>query len=106
MVLSASLSAPISSNDGRQLMRDPKSTFERCFGQSEYLVNRPSQIDNEFIRVILCQSTEHAIEKVPSIEELSGASEKTEQWEVTRHELSMRRNYEIWWLKLPPHTDK
>ena len=63
---SSSSIAPLRSKDGNNLLRDPKDILKRWREHSDELLNRPSEVNQEFIDSIPCSSVKKAMADVPS----------------------------------------
>ena len=73
---SSSSIAPLRSKDGNNLLRDPEDILKRWREHFDELLNRPYEVNQEFIDSIPCSSVKEAMADVPSIEEVKAAVSK------------------------------
>ena len=73
---SSSSTAPLRSKDGNNLLRDPKDILKRWREHFDEHLNRPSEVNQEFIDSIPCSSVKEAMADVPSIENIKAVVSK------------------------------
>ena len=94
---SSSPVAPLRTKDSKLLLRDPKDILNRWQEHFDELLNRSSQVDEEFIRSIPCSLVKAPLAEAPSFEEDEAAVMKLNSVKIPRYEWFERRSLEVWW---------
>ena len=74
---SSSSISPLRSQDGNNLLQDPKDILKRWREHFDELLNRPSEVKQECIDSIPCSSVEDVLADGPCIEEVKAAVSKS-----------------------------
>jgi len=70
---SSSSITPLRSKDGQELLRDPSNILHRWREHFDELLNRPSEVEQEFIQSIPCNPVKEILADVPSLSEVKAA---------------------------------